>query len=308
MENKYAPQIATLLSSILWGSSFVAIGWGLKYLDPYSFAFIRFFAATAILVSAALLYKFDWRIFSKRSIIGIGAINGIAYLLQFVGQEYTTPAKTALLVNLNVIVVALLSSRFFGEKLDRSKIYAVIAGAMGVFLITTKGDIRTLLGAGRTEFLGDMLALLAGIAWAFYIIMTKKAVSTAAMGEKEGKDVMQITTAVFAYTSLAMLPIFLISGGIGKIPQIPLNGWIAIIYTAIFCTVAAFLLWSYGLRKISATSSSVMLLMEVVSAFLLSIALGLEGRFTAAEIAGIAFIAAAFLLATLEFGGGHKPD
>ncbi len=203
MESKYAPQVATLLASILWGSSFVAIGWGLKYLDPYSFAFLRFvFAALIMFGFAASLSKFDFRLFRDRRIILIGAINGAAYLLQFVGQKYITPqnsAIAALLVNTNVIVVALLSAKLFGEKLEARKKYAVAIGLAGVLFITTKGNMNVLSGSGAAEFFGGMLVLLAGIIWAFYIVFSKSVLSD------RRRSIMQITACVFAYTALVML-------------------------------------------------------------------------------------------------------
>ncbi|MDD5503077.1 MAG: EamA family transporter [Candidatus Thermoplasmatota archaeon] len=297
MEGKNSAILATLLSSVIWGSSFVAIGWGLGAggLDPYSFAFIRFLvAALAMFVPLALLTKFNFSLFADRQIIIIGLVNGLAYFLQFIAQDYTTPAKAALLVNLNNILVAFLSVWMFGEKLGISKKAAIILGVVGVFLVTTKGDISVLRTGGGTELIGDALALVAGIAWAFYIVLMKKYVSS---GER---NISQLTACVFVYTAIAILPAFLISGGLSAVPLISTNGWIAIIYTAIFCTIAAFVLWSYGLRKISATASSVMLLMEIVSAFFLSIALGLEGTFVPLEASGVVFVVGAVALASFD--------
>ena len=68
----------TVLSGVLWGSSFPAIKIGLKYIDPYIFVFLRFFSA-AIFMFIILLFtrKLDIKFANKR-IWGLGILNGVS--------------------------------------------------------------------------------------------------------------------------------------------------------------------------------------------------------------------------------------
>src|SRR5208283_4050731 len=99
--------VILIISSILWGSSFVSIKIGLDYVNPYDFVFLRLAVASAIMVSALfLLGRMRLSAFKEGSVWILGLLNGVAYSLQYIGLLYTTAGKTALLVNLNVIMVA----------------------------------------------------------------------------------------------------------------------------------------------------------------------------------------------------------
>jgi drug/metabolite transporter (DMT)-like permease len=51
---------------------------------------------------------------------------------------------------------------------------------------------------------------------------------------------------------------------------LPLNAWLAIIYTAIFCWVLPYYFWLKGLRSISPVTSAVLLLVEIIVAVAIS--------------------------------------
>jgi drug/metabolite transporter (DMT)-like permease len=72
-------------------------------------------------------------------------------------------------------------------------------------------------------------------------------------------------------------------------------------YTAVLCTVAPFFLWSWGLRRISATTSSVLMLSEVIFALILA-GIILGERLSAGAIVGSGLIIGAAVLASRETG------
>ena len=75
------------------------------------------------------------------------------------------------------------------------------------------------------------------------------------------------------------------------------TSWWAIAYTAVFCTVIPFFLWTWGLRYISATASSVILLIEVVFAIALATVI-LDERLSFGTIVGGLCIISAIVLAS----------
>ncbi|MFQ5892208.1 MAG: DMT family transporter [Candidatus Methanofastidiosia archaeon] len=250
-------EISTLAASFLWGSSFVVIKFGLNFIGPLSFAFFRFLTASFIIVVLFLLMKkrLDFKIFKNRYILILGLTNALGILLQFVGLTLTTATKTALLVNVNVVVVAILSHFMFKERLSGRREIAILSGILGVFLLTTKGDLNSLKGG---EILGDILVLLAGVVWALYIVYSKKAIS-------ENMEILKMTFGVMPLTAFFLFP-FLILGDF----SFNLQSVSVILYTGIFCTIAALMLWLYGLKEISATASSVILLAEILFAVILA--------------------------------------
>ena len=251
-----------LISSILWGSSFVSIKIGLEYVNPYDFVFLRLAVASAIMVSAQVLRDgVRLSVFKEGSVWILGLLNGIAYSLQYIGLLYTTAGKTALLVNLNVIVVALLSWRIFGENLGSRKILGVALGVIGAAMIATNGDISTLV---HGEVFGDLLVFSAGIVWAFFIVLHKRILSE---GER---SVIELSGVVMLITAVALLPIAIVLGGLNPL-SVSLAGWSWVIFTAIVCTVLPYALWILALKAVTATVSSIVSMLEVASALILSV-------------------------------------
>ena len=160
-----------VVSSILWGGSFVSVKIGLKYVNAYDFAFLRMAIASAILVSAlGLRGGMKASVLKEVSLWMLGLLNGVAFALQYVGLVFTSAGKAALLVNLNIVIVALLSWRVFRERFGLSKMFGVALGVTGGALIATNGNLSTLF---QGEMFGDLLVFSAGLVWAFFIVLNK---------------------------------------------------------------------------------------------------------------------------------------
>jgi len=253
--NKKKGVLLTIAAGILWGTSFPAIKIGLQYMDAYTFAFLRFLVALLAMLSITLLSKnFSFNFDKKRFILFLGLVNGISYLLQYIGMGVTTAAKASLFVNLSVVWVALLSPILLKERLGGKKILGVTASLLGVLLMTTNLDFSSL---SQGAVIGDLFVISAGIGWAIFIVYNKPLVS-------DSKNMMQSMTWLLVFTLLPLLPTASFSAG--NFASLPLAAWLAIFYTAIFCWVLPYYFWWKGLKHISAVSSSVVLLTEVIVA------------------------------------------
>ena len=250
----------TIIASSLWGTSFPAIKIGLLYMDAYSFVFFRFLIATLIMLFFAMLTKnFGFKFANKRLIFFLGITNGIAYFLQYIGMSSTSASNSSLLVNLTVVWVALLSPVVIKERISQTKIVGVMLSFLGIFLITTKLDFNT-LSIGETS--GNLIVLVAGIVWALFIIYNKPLVT-------ESKNMTQSLTWLLLFTLVPLIPAVPLS--IEKFLILPLEAWIAILYTAVFCWIVPYFLWAKGLKNISPVTSAVILLNEIIIAILISI-------------------------------------
>jgi len=141
MDSKKKAVLLTILAGFLWGTSFPAIKIGLKYMDAYSFVFLRFLAAWLIMLAVCLLTKnFSLKFEKKRLIFFLGVTNGIAYLLQYVGMVFVSASASSLFVNLSVVWVALLTPLLFRECLGLKKALGVMVSLLGVVFMTTNLD------------------------------------------------------------------------------------------------------------------------------------------------------------------------
>jgi drug/metabolite transporter (DMT)-like permease len=249
----------TVFAGVLWGTSFPVIKFGLNYVDAYMFVFMRFFLASIIMFSVLIINRTRGFGFEKRRIVWLlGLTNGAAYLLQYVGMSHTSASKSSLLVNLSAIWVAILSSLILKERLGKRKTIGVVSGILGVFLTATNLNLQTL---GQGEVIGDMVVLLSGIVWAFFTVYNKKLVSNS-------PETLQFLTWTLFATLLPLTPFLYFSNTTSL--ALPMQAWLAIAYTATFCWIIPYYLWLEGLKHISAVSSTIILLIEVIVALAIS--------------------------------------
>jgi drug/metabolite transporter (DMT)-like permease len=231
--------------------------------------------------------NFELKISNKKLIIFLGLTNGVAYLLQYVGMNYTTAAKASLFVNLTTIWVVLISPKAIGEHFSKIKTLGIISGLIGLLLVTTNLNLEIM---SEGQLLGDLIVILAGIVWAFFIVYNKILV------DKE-KGLIQSIIWILPITLIPTIPFVLVSSG--GIFLISIEGWLVIFYTAIFCWVIPYYLWLKGLKYISASTSTILLLTEILVATTISVIL-LEEIITAVTGIGAIFIIAALLLVSKQ--------
>lgn len=251
--------ILTGVAGVLWGTSFPAIEIGLRYVDAYMFVFLRFLLASIVMFLVVLINGNSGFEFAKRRLIWyLGIANGVAYLFQYVGMSSTSASKSSLLVNLSAVWVAILSSLMLKERLGSKRATGISFGILGVFLIATNLDFKTL---GQGAIIGDLLVLLSGVVWAFYTVYNKRLVSNT-------KDIIQPITWIMFATLLPLIPPLYFSTSTPL--QLPIEAWLAIAYTAIICWVIPYYLWSESLKHISPVNSTIILLTEVIVALAIS--------------------------------------
>ncbi len=275
----------TILAGALWGTSFPIIKIGLAYTDPFAFLFWRFLVASVVLVIAMLFMrklefkKADWKL-----LVFLGAANAAGYLLQYVGMNYTTAAKAALFINLSAMWVALLSPKLLGERFSRKKIFGVLFGLVGIVFVSTNLDFQSLMGG---QIVGDVMLVVSGFAWAVFMVYNKRLLNTSTSAT------FQSMTWVLVFTMLSILPFSFLAGS--RFFALSGSAWLAVFYTAIVCWVIPYYLWLEGLKHLSASTSTVLLLSEIVVAVAVSI-LVLKEPITVFSTIGAFFIVIAIAL------------
>jgi drug/metabolite transporter (DMT)-like permease len=267
---------------------------GLAYVDPYTFAFLRLVAS--FLFAAALLFfrqrprvsvLRDWRIWA------LGVLNGAGFVLQYVGISYTTATRTALIVNSNVAFTALLGWVMLHEPIGFGGFVALPLALLGVFLLTTGGDLSTLAGG---QAFGDLLVLMSGLVWSVFLVLNKEMVL------EEDSSVSQMAAWVMLVTTISIAPVALVFGKVSNV-ALSWEAWAAIAYTAVICTVIPYLLFTKAQRSVSATLSALVLLIEVIVA-IVSSALILGEQFAIGSGLGAVLVCVSILLASRSSSSG----
>jgi drug/metabolite transporter (DMT)-like permease len=250
-----------LATGAFWGTAYVAIKAGLADGDPYLFALLRFVLGSVVLLAFILyLGRFDRRVLSTRTLWLVALLNAVCIAMQNVGMTMTTATNAVLLFNINVGFVAILAAVILKESLARRVLLGIFVGMAGVLLISTNGDLSAIYSG---TFQGNVLILLSGVVWAFCTVYLKKVLDG-------GHDVLMVTAGMFMLSTVLLVPITLLFADSYAMTGL---AWGSVIWTGVVCTGIAYLTYNIGLRHVSVTVATIILLSEAVFAMLFALLL-----------------------------------
>lgn len=108
------PQLAVLLSTLIWGATFPATKVALEQIPPFSFLFLRFLLGSVL--ALAMFLAFRGRLPSDRRLLWMSGMATVflflGYACQTVGLRLTTASNSAFITVLYVVLVPLFLRRF----------------------------------------------------------------------------------------------------------------------------------------------------------------------------------------------------
>jgi drug/metabolite transporter (DMT)-like permease len=191
----------------------------------------------------------------------------------------TSVANSSLLVNLTPIPVGLYAAWVLRERPERRFVLGAALALVGTALL-----LGANLGA-RSALAGDVLALVAALFYAGYLVMMKAV--------RRGVDLPGATL----YSTLGACAVLGIYAALLGDPftGFPPRSWAAFVATALISQVASVMAITWGLRWLRATFASVGLLLQPLGAALLGwLVLG-EGIAALQALGGAAVLAGIFL-------------
>jgi drug/metabolite transporter (DMT)-like permease len=253
-----------VLTAAIWGSTFVVVKDALHDISPLLFNLLRMIVAIVVL---AAIYHRDLRGL-KRSYLAGGAIVGLClaagYSFQTAGLARTTPAKSAFITGLIVVVVPLLCAvPMLRPATMRRPSLSAYAGAImafaGILLLTTPAGTpwAALLGSINT---GDLLTLLCALGFALHVV------ALAHISPRLPLGALAVLQLAFCTVIMGVvLPLF-------ERPWIHVSPRVivALLVTGVLATAAAFTVQSWAQQHLSATHTALILALEPVFAFLTS--------------------------------------
>jgi drug/metabolite transporter (DMT)-like permease len=187
--------------------------------------------------------------------VGLLLVTGIAatasLLLWTWSLSETGVANVALLSNLNPIFVGLAGYFLFGQKFDRRFVIGLvlaIAGAVAFELSEAQFS--------ADQLQGDALAFISAVFIATYLILIEKL-----QGRFSTSTIMMWRCGITTIFLLPLLPFI----EDRLLPQTQ-NGWLLIIFQALFCQVLGQGLLAYSLSKLSSGVVAITLLLEPIIA------------------------------------------
>lgn len=248
------------LTAVLWGTSFPIINYGIAIgLSPTTFAFLRFaIAAPLMFVVARWLGQSVFEALKMKEVWLLGVLNGCGFLFQFLGQASTNASVASLLVNMSFLTTAVLSAAYLNERFGTGRVAGLVLALAGAVLVTTEGNLELVT---RGQLLGDAFCLASAIVWGIYIVFDKQKT------DEKKWDPVSVSGATVVVTAVFLAP----AAALGGTNSIGPAGWEVIGYTVVLNTVLPFILYQRSLRFISATTSAVVQMLEIVSAVAISV-------------------------------------
>jgi len=289
LSNQRRAEIFLLVTTIIWGSTFVISKALLDHASPLFYTGIRFLLAASIV----LIFYFRRVIVIPRSTIIKGSVLGtllfVGFALQTIGLQYTTASKNAFFTGLLVVltpIVHFLVQKIFKlvhKPLMLGNIFGVFCAAVGLYLLTSP------TGAGFN--IGDAMTLGCALMFAIYIVYLDYA--------SVEPDKLQLTYVQFLNCGI----LGLISAWIFEDIRMEFTGdfIFSLLYLTIFATVIAMWIQNHFQGDTTPTRAAVIFSLEPVIAAILAYSVRGENIGTVGII-GASIIMGGLLLS--EFSDG----
>lgn len=232
--------------TFFWGLNGVAIKVSNTGFNPVLVALLR----SALAVAAIYLWCVyrGIRIFERDGTllggIATGLLFGIEFVLIFLSFEYTSVARGSLMINTMPFWVLIGAHLLLGEEMSARKLSGLGLAFVGVAVIFSD----RLSVPGPQAWIGDVMALMAGVLWAASTLVIKKSKLSTATPEK----VLLYQLVVSVLVALVLLPF---SGALVR----DVTGFAvgSVLFQAFFIVAFTYLVWFWliGIYPASALSS-----------------------------------------------------
>jgi drug/metabolite transporter (DMT)-like permease len=284
---RLAPDLALAFVSFIWGFTFVIVKNALGDISTFCFLALRFALAALCLLPLAVR--------GSRAPLGRAFIRGLpggivcglflwlGYVFQTAGLRYTTPARSAFLTCLYIVLVPPISAALARKAPNFSELAGLAIAAAGVFLLTIPRLDRSV-----SINPGDLLTLACSVAFALQVVAVgwyseRQAFEPVAFGQIAAAAVLSALCLPFEVPRVLWSPRVLLAIGVA----------------GCFATALAFALQTWAQRRLTPTRTALIFSLEPVFALAAAVALTGE-KLTAPSLAGCALILAGVVIVELR--------
>lgn len=233
---------------------------------------------------------------NKTKIIIITIIGGIGLALDMIvfnlSFKYTTMAETNLIVNLTPLLIFPITIFYFKERASFWMIIPFLLALLGLY-----GLVFSSINNQEFHIKGDLMALLAAIFYAIFVIATKVVADS---GVNMNKYMIWIT--------ICCLILLFLFGIINNDTWLPYSflGWVDLFLLAIISQIFGQLFLAQAIKKVPLQMSSVLLLLQPIFAAIYGFILFNEKLSIIQIIGAITVIFAVYLFKHIEYLNNKK--
>jgi len=279
--SRYAGDAALVLTTLIWGSTFILAKDVLSEWTPLDYITVRF---TIAAVALCLIFRkelvaatrADWQ-----AGFVLGMLVGCGFVVQAMGQVYTTATKSAFITGLTTPLVPLCAYLLLRARPTFGNMLGIVCATLGGFILLAPPSSNQSEGMLSAVNIGDLLTLSCTILFATHIVLL--GVYTERTNVKR-LTVLQITCAtilfVIVWATIKACVVFF--GADAWMPDAlareaaPLVWNVGtlwrLLYLGLVGTLAAFLLWTWGQARVEAVRAAIIFNLEPVFATLFAVA------------------------------------
>lgn len=289
--------LAAFFTILIWGVTFISTKVLLVSFTPVEIMAYRLVLAVLALSAVAPprlnKVKLDRHALRDEWKIMAAGLCGVTlyFLFQNVALSYTLAANVSVLVSVAPLFTALVSRLVLSEKLKAKFFLGFTIAIVGIILIAFNGSIVLKLNP-----LGDLLALLAALVWAFYSVLIRQigAQQTAILA------MLAMTRKVVFYGLLFMLPLLPLFEVRLKLEQlVELPNLLNLLFLALGGSALCYVTWNYAVHLLGPVKTSVYIYMVPVVTIIVA-ALVLHETVTPVAGIGMALILSGMALSERE--------
>lgn len=277
--NNWWYHVIAILVIIAWGASFpctrLLLDAGISPTEI--FVYRSAIAYLGLLVFSRFKISY-WGWKDEALAVLCGLTGGAMYfVLQNIALKLTLLSDVVIVIAVNPLLTTILAAIFLKDEHFSLK---VLLGSMvafaGVAVVTFRDGF--VWGDG---LLGNVLAFLAALSWAFYCIILKRV---------QGRhSTLSITRKVMLYGTICAIPVMFFE------PTTPISTLLRtdvlfnMLFLALVCSMAAFFIWNLVIKKIGAIRSSNYLYLDPIVSIIMGVIL-LNERVGIVAVVGCALV------------------
>jgi drug/metabolite transporter (DMT)-like permease len=279
-----AADLVLLVANLVYATSYVVTRVALDHLPPAFLALGRLTIAAAVLWPVVRTLESSSTAPGRRDAWRIAAMGAVgfagAYACSHWGLARSTATNAALLIIVEPVSIMLLSPPLLGERLRRREAIGATVALVGVVLVVLNA-LPGLTRALAPHWRGDLLLVLAGVAYGAYTLI--------------GRDVLArtsplvVTARSIAWGAVVMVPMAVVEWLAGPRPAPSVGAVAGLLYLAVVITALGYLVWNWGLARVSAPRASIFLTVQPIGGAVLGVVL-LGEPLTTFTLAGAALI------------------
>ena len=239
--------LALFVARVFSGLNVNALGYLLPvWIAPLACVTLRLTFGAAVFWLVSIFVKPEnvrWG--DKVKMVLLGAVGIFGYMsLYAISLSYTTPVNFAIFNAMQPLWVVVASAVIYSESINSRKLLGLVVGFVGAMLCILSEPIG---GVARNALLGNVLAILASIIYAIYLVLSARMV-----GHLSSVTILRYTFSSGALVAILVAMLFgfeapLFSGEFKPTP------FLILLFVLLFPTVLSYLLIPVGLKYLRST-------------------------------------------------------